>query len=58
MTQPRLLLVEDDVAIGRMLERGLGAEGYAVDWARDLKSATEKFRAAAPAIVVLDRLTT
>ena len=27
--ETRLLLVEDDVGIGRLLERGLGAEGYA-----------------------------
>lgn len=56
MTPVPLLLVEDDVAIGRMLERGLGAEGYAVDWARDLKTATKKFRAGSPQVVVLDRM--
>ncbi len=53
---PRLLLVEDDTGIGRMLERGLTAEGYAVDWVRDLRAATESARAASPDIVVLDRM--
>ena len=56
MSEIPLLLVEDDVAIGRMLERGLGAEGYAVDWARDLRTAIEKFRSCAPQVVVLDRM--
>lgn len=53
---PRLLLVEDDTGIGRMLERGLTAEGYAVDWVRDLRAATAAARAASPDIVVLDRM--
>jgi len=59
MTEPeacRLLLVEDDTAIGKMLERGLGAEGYAVDWVRDLASAIEKARAFAHDLVLLDRM--
>jgi len=51
-----LLLVEDDTGIGRMLERGLGAEGYAVTWARDLRTAAEQARAAPPDLVVLDRM--
>jgi DNA-binding response OmpR family regulator len=51
----RLLLVEDDPHIGAMLQRGLSAEDYAVDWARDLRSAIARARAAPPAIVVLDR---
>ena len=33
----RLLLVEDDVGIGRLLERGLRAEGFDVSWVRDLR---------------------
>lgn len=51
-----LLLVEDDTGIGRMLERGLGAEGYAVTWARDLRAAAEHARVAPPDLVVLDRM--
>jgi DNA-binding response OmpR family regulator len=51
-----VLLVEDDTGIGRMLERGLSAEGYAVRWARDLRHAAELARAAPPDLVVLDRM--
>jgi DNA-binding response OmpR family regulator len=51
-----VLLVEDDTGIGRMLERGLAAEGYAVSWARDLAGAIEAARAGAPDLVVLDRM--
>ncbi|MBX2854089.1 MAG: response regulator transcription factor [Rhodobacteraceae bacterium] len=52
--QPRLLLVEDDTGVGRLLERGLAGEGYAVTWVRDLasaKSAENGFD-----LVVLDRM--
>ena len=51
-----LLLVEDDVGIGRMLERGLTQEGFAVDWVRDLQSATQSIRAGEPSLIVLDRM--
>ena len=52
----QLLLVEDDVGIGRMLERGLTQEGFAVDWVRDLKSATERIKSAKPKVIILDRM--
>lgn len=52
----QILLVEDDVGIGRLLERGLTGEGYAVDWVRDLQSATEHIRARDPALILLDRM--
>lgn len=51
-----LLLVEDDVGIGRMLQRGLTQEGFAVDWVRDLRSATERIKAGNPSVIVLDRM--
>lgn len=51
-----VLVVEDDTGIGRMLERGLSAEGYVVRWARDLRAAAESARAAPPDLVVLDRM--
>ncbi|PJA60762.1 MAG: hypothetical protein CO163_01900 [Rhodobacterales bacterium CG_4_9_14_3_um_filter_71_31] len=51
-----LLLVEDDTGIGRLLERGLSAEGYAVTWARDLRAAADSARVAPPDLVVLDRM--
>ena len=56
MNGARLLLVEDDTAIGRMLERGLGAEGFAVDWRRNLLEAVAAARADKPALIVLDRM--
>ncbi len=52
----RILLVEDDVGIGRLVERGLAAEGYEVDWVRDLMGATETVRASVPDLVILDRM--
>jgi DNA-binding response OmpR family regulator len=52
----RLLLVEDDTGIGRLLERGLSAEGYEVVWVRSLASATEAAKQAEHDIVVLDRM--
>jgi DNA-binding response OmpR family regulator len=54
MSRP-LLLVEDDTAIGRMLERGLAAEGFAVTWRRDLRGGVAAVREETPALVVLDR---
>ncbi|MEM7190254.1 MAG: response regulator transcription factor [Pseudomonadota bacterium] len=54
--ETKLLIVEDDVGIGRMLERGLGAHGFAVDWARDLRTATDAIRANAPDLIILDRM--
>ena len=52
----RLLLVEDDQGIGRLLERGLGAEGYEVVWVRTLAAATAAARAGGHDVVVLDRM--
>ena len=52
----RILLVEDDTGIGRLLERGLAAEGYEVDWVRDLASASEAARGLGHDLVVLDRM--
>jgi DNA-binding response OmpR family regulator len=52
----RLLLVEDDQGVGRMLERGLAAEGYDVVWVRTLAAATEAARQGGHDLVVLDRM--
>ena len=52
----QVLLVEDDVGIGRLLERGLTQEGFAVDWVRDLKTATQHIREGEHDLVVLDRM--
>lgn len=50
-----LLLVEDDVGIGRMLERGLRGAGYRVEWVRTLAEAIPHARNARHRLVVLDR---
>lgn len=52
----RLLLVEDDRMIGDSLVRGLGDEGYHVDWVRDGASAAAALAdpAANFALVLLD----
>jgi two-component system response regulator QseB len=53
----RLLLVEDDSMIGTSLVRGLGDDGYAVDWVRDAAAAATALEdpQAAYALVLLDR---
>ncbi|HLS18672.1 MAG TPA: response regulator transcription factor [Paracoccaceae bacterium] len=51
----RVLLVEDETGIGRLLERGLSAEGYEVLWVRTLAEAAEAARTSAHDLVVLDR---
>ena len=55
-TTLNLLLVEDDVGIGRMLERGLKGAGYSVDWVRDLAAAVSAAREHTHHLVVLDRM--
>jgi DNA-binding response OmpR family regulator len=52
----RVLIVEDDTGIGRMLERGLAAEGYEVEWVRNLETAIEAARGLRHDLVVLDRM--
>ncbi|MBS1883032.1 MAG: response regulator, partial [Actinobacteria bacterium] len=49
-----VLVVEDDAAVRRMLERSLGAEGFAVATAADGGAALAAAEAAAPDLVVLD----
>ena len=44
----RVLVVEDDLKLGALLEEGLGAEGFAITWVRDGEAAiacalTEEF---------------
>lgn len=52
----RVLLVEDDTAIGRLLERGLAAEGYEVVWVRTLSAAAGAARQGGHDLVLLDRM--
>jgi DNA-binding response OmpR family regulator len=50
----KILVIEDDRAVQRALNRLFESEGYVVDIKADGKSALEAFRAAAPAAIVLD----
>jgi len=50
----RVLIVEDDAAVRRMLERSLGAEGFEVASAADGGTALALAEASAPDLVVLD----
>jgi DNA-binding response OmpR family regulator len=50
----RLLLVEDDAALGAVIQRGLVEEGHAVDWERTVAGALFALSLAPYALVVLD----
>ena len=50
----RLLIVEDDAAVRRMLERSLGAEGFKIAGAADGGAALALAERTAPDLVVLD----
>jgi len=50
----RILLVEDDPMIGAAVEKGLRADGHAVDWSRDGKAAETALAAEPYELVLLD----
>jgi len=50
----RLLVVEDDAALARVLCDSLTAEGFDVSWAVDGPAAARRFAEAAPDLVVVD----
>ena len=50
----RLLLVEDDLMIGRSLQQGLKQDGYALDWVRDGQAARRAMQAESYAMLLLD----
>ncbi len=50
----RILVVEDDHALGAFLQRGLTYEGHEVEWVGDGDAAVERARRWAPDLVVLD----
>jgi DNA-binding response OmpR family regulator len=50
----RLLVVEDDVSLGRVIVRGLTEDGHAVDWVRTLAAARLHVTVNAYHLVVLD----
>ena len=54
MTQPTILLVEDEPSFVEALEIGLGREGFLVAVATDGIEALERFDAVDPDLVLLD----
>src|SRR5262245_51083280 len=50
----RVLLIEDDLALGDGIRNGLNQYGYAVDWLKDGQSALRFLKAEAFDIIVLD----
>jgi two-component system response regulator QseB len=50
----RVLLVEDDAMIGDSLQQGLRADGYAVDWVRDGRTAETALADPTHDLVLLD----
>ena len=50
----RILVIEDDRAVQKALKRLFEGEGFAVDIAGNGAAGLEMFRAAAPAVLVLD----
>jgi DNA-binding response OmpR family regulator len=50
----RVLIAEDDRALGLFLEKGLKLEGHEVEWVGDGEAALERATAWAPDLVVLD----
>ena len=50
----RVLVVEDDAALGAVIQRGLAEDGHAVDWERTLRGARRAVALAPYALVVLD----
>jgi two-component system response regulator RegX3 len=54
MSQPTILVVEDEASFVEALEIGLGREGFHVEVATDGIEALERFRAVEPDLVLLD----
>jgi len=52
----RVLVVDDEPEILRLLEKSLRAEGYAVETARDGREAEQKLKGQPPDLVVLDAM--
>ncbi len=51
---PRVVIVEDDPALGAMMRECLAAEGYRVELCREGERALAVIQAARPALVILD----
>jgi CheY-like chemotaxis protein/anti-sigma regulatory factor (Ser/Thr protein kinase) len=52
--RPRVLVVDDEVALRSLLHRALEREGFAVAEAADATEAVDRFRSFAPSVAVLD----
>ena len=50
----RVLIVEDDAALGAFLQRGLKDEGHEVDWVGDGEAALLRARDGRPDLIILD----
>ncbi|WP_340695439.1 response regulator transcription factor [Hydrogenobacter thermophilus] len=50
----RLLLVEDDKSLGRLVKRGLEEAGYTVDWVSDGITAEEYIKSVEYKVIILD----
>jgi two-component system, OmpR family, response regulator QseB len=50
----RILIVEDDLDLGKGLKTGLGQDGYAADWVQDAEAAEHAIRMEHFDLVVLD----
>jgi DNA-binding response OmpR family regulator len=50
----RVLIVEDDAALGLFLQKGLKLEGHEVDWVGDGVAGLERARRDRPDLIVLD----
>ena len=50
----RILIAEDDAALGLFLQRGLEADGHDVSWATDGDAAVETFVLETPDLTILD----
>ena len=50
----RILLIEDDNAIARVLRDNLVFEGFAVEWSADGRNAAALAKAFAPDLILLD----
>jgi two-component system response regulator VicR len=52
----RVLIVEDDAALARVLRDNFTFDGFEVEWAPDGHAAVDRARASAPDLVVLDAM--
>ena len=54
MESLRILVVEDDISLGQVVQRGLAEDGHAVDWERSLRGARDAVSVNTYQLVVLD----